>query len=88
MEDYSTCEISDALIQLGSKHGGHLVDISCVSPGSGSAIRVEGPAYTVKMVNFNDEISPKPAIHFVDGAKEGHMIVIDAPAGELWHERI
>jgi regulator of RNase E activity RraA len=82
MEDFSTCEISDALIKLGSKHGGYLPDIHCISPGTASAIRVAGPAYTVKMVLFDDEISPKPATHFVDSAKEGHIILIHAPAGK------
>ncbi|KIM23812.1 hypothetical protein M408DRAFT_332168 [Serendipita vermifera MAFF 305830] len=90
MDDYSTCEISDALIKLGSKHGGHLPDIYCISPGAagtnrtpssdaGPGIRIEGPAYTVKMVLFDDETAPKPTTHFVDGAKDGHIIVIDAP---------
>jgi regulator of RNase E activity RraA len=79
MDDYSTCEISDALIKLGVEHGGLLPDIYCVSPGTSSSVRIEGPAYTVKMVLFNDAAAPKPKAHFVDAAKEGHIIVIDAP---------
>ncbi|KAG8824643.1 hypothetical protein FRC19_001365 [Serendipita sp. 401] len=90
MENFSTCEISDALIKLGSPHGGHLPDIYCVSPplalsslpekGSDvEGIRVEGPAYTVKMVPFHDQVAPKPEIHFVDGVKEDSVVVIDAP---------
>lgn len=79
MDDYSTCEISDALVKLGSPHGGCLVDIHCISPGPYSDLRIEGPAYTVKMVPFDDKVSPKPSVHFVDGAKEGHVIVISAP---------
>lgn len=81
MEEYSTCEISDALIKLGSTHGGLLSDIHCVSPKSGT--RVQGPAYTVKMVPFDDSTAPKPSVHFVDGAKEGHIIVIDSPPGKM-----
>ncbi|PVG00867.1 RraA-like protein, partial [Serendipita vermifera] len=88
MEDYTTCEISDALIKLGSKHGGLLPDILCISPPASSLnkpeegrtyTRIEGPAYTVKMVPFHDTQSPKPQAHFVDAAKEGHVIVIQAP---------
>jgi regulator of RNase E activity RraA len=79
MDDCSTCEISDALIKLGVEHGGLLPDIYCVSPGTSSSVRIEGPAYTVKMVLFNDATAPKPEAHFVDAAKEGHIIVIDAP---------
>jgi hypothetical protein len=90
MEDYTTCEISDALIKLGSKHGGLLPDILCISPPASNlpaskpdegptCIRIEGPAYTVKMVPFHDTQSPKPEAHFVDAAKEGHIIVVQAP---------
>lgn len=86
MEDLTTCEISDALIKLGSPHGGHIPDIYPISPTSSTnasdastPIRVEGPAHTVKMVLFNDKVSPKPMKHFVDAAEEGTVIVIDAP---------
>lgn len=85
MEDLTTCEISDALIKLGSPHGGHIPDIYPISPTSNpnasdsTPIRIEGPAHTVKMVLFNDKDSPKPAKHFVDAAEEGTVIVIDAP---------
>lgn len=83
MENYSTCEISDALIKLGVHHGGYLPDINCVSPGSDSSIRIEGPAYTVKMVSWSDTTLPKPDAHFVDATKEGHIIVIEAPLSKL-----
>lgn len=82
MGDYTSTELSDALIKLGSKHGGYLSDIRHFSPTA--PIRVAGPAYTVQMVPFDDKTSPKPTEHFVDAAPEGHVIVIDAPSGE-WH---
>lgn len=79
MEDLTTCEISDALIKLGSPHGGYIADINPISPTAPSPVRVEGPAHTVKMVLFNDDASPKPSKHFVDAAEGGSVIVIDAP---------
>lgn len=73
----STCEISDALIKLGSPHGGHIPDIHCLSPRSD--VRIAGPAYTVQMVLASDETAPKLSAHFVDTATPNSIVVIDAP---------
>ncbi|KAJ3549994.1 hypothetical protein NMY22_g664 [Coprinellus aureogranulatus] len=75
LSDFSSCELSDALVKLAVPHGGHIPDIHMVSPG-----KICGPAYTVKMVLVSDTEAPKLAGgHFVDQAKEGHVVVIDAP---------
>ena len=80
LADFSTCELSDALIKIGLPHGGHIPDIEQLSPRPGAAeTRICGPAYTVQMVLASDKLSPKPAAHFVDTAPEGSVIVIDAP---------
>ena len=78
---FSTCEISDALIKLGSPHGGYMPDIDLVSslPADTS---VCGPAYTVQMVLASDEGAPKLTEHFVDTATSGSVIVIAAPPGK------
>ncbi|KAI0633525.1 RraA-like protein [Trametes polyzona] len=78
LAEFSTCEISDALIKLGSPHGGHLPDIHMLSPAD-STIRLCGPAYTVQMVLGSDTSAPKPAAHFVDTAPTGAVVVINAP---------
>lgn len=75
---FSTCEISDALIKLGSPHGGHIPDIHMLSP-SDSTVRLCGPAYTVQMVLGSDTSAPKLSAHFVDTAPEGSVVVINAP---------
>ena len=83
LADFSTCELSDALIKLGSPHGGHIPDIHRISAYEGSEDeRVCGPAYTVKMVMANDVTdvnAPRLKEHFVDTAEEGSVMVIDAP---------
>ena len=73
----STCEISDALIKLGSPHGGHIPDIYNLA---NSDLRISGPAYTVQMVLASDQTAPpKLSAHFVDTATPKSIIVIDAP---------
>ncbi|KZT66378.1 RraA-like protein [Daedalea quercina L-15889] len=80
LADFSTCELSDALIKVGLPHGGHIPDIHMYSPHSGASdVRICGPAYTVQMVLASDKQSPRPAAHFVDTASEGSVIVINAP---------
>ncbi|TFK54491.1 RraA-like protein [Heliocybe sulcata] len=77
---FSTCEISDALITLGSPHGGHIPDIHMLSPASEpSETRLCGPAYTVQMVLGTQKDAPKLSEHFVDTAPRGSVVVINAP---------
>jgi hypothetical protein len=89
--DFSTCEVSDALIKLGVPHGGHIPDIHCISPHSrsesgglaqGVPVRLCGPAYTVRMVFTSDRDAPKlQQSHFVDLAPEGSIAFVSAPSG-------
>ncbi|KAI0829797.1 RraA-like protein [Trametes gibbosa] len=78
LADFSTCEISDALIKLGTPHGGHIPDIQMLSP-TDSTIRLCGPAYTVEMVLGSDKSAPKLSAHFVDTAPADSVVVINAP---------
>ncbi|RDX47939.1 RraA-like protein [Lentinus brumalis] len=75
---FSTCEISDAMIKLGSSSGGYIPDIHQFSP-SGTNARICGPAYTVQMVLGSNKDAPKLSSHFVDTAPTGSVIVINAP---------
>ena len=95
--DFSTCEVSDALIKLGVPHGGHIPDIHCISSLSPSEnggraqgvpvpVRLCGPAYTVRMVFLSDRDAPKlQQSHFVDLAPEGSIAFVSAPSG--WSSR-
>ncbi|KAF9792912.1 RraA-like protein [Thelephora terrestris] len=75
---FSACEISDALIKLGSPNGGHIPDIHLVS-SSASSQTICGPAYTVQMAFTSDTSAPKLSSHFIDTAPAGTVIVINAP---------
>lgn len=83
---YSTCEVSDALVKLGVPSGGHIPDIEMYSPrspqdaSSSEPGRICGPAYTVKMVVASDKTSPKPSKHFVDACPNGHVMFVSAPS--------
>lgn len=92
LADFSTCEISDALVKLGLTHnakenpvqrGGFIPDIRMMSPSpndmAGQNTKICGFAYTVKMARADDPYSPKPAQHFVDAAPPGSIAVISAP---------
>jgi len=82
LSEFSACEISDALIKLGSPNGGHIPDIHLVSP-SGSNKLICGPAYTVQMVFSSDISTPRLSSHFIDTAPAGAVIVIDAPPSSV-----
>ena len=78
LAEFSSCEISDALLKLGVPHGGHIPDIRPLSPSSDS-VRLCGPAYTVRMVLASDVAAPKLQGHFVDLIPEGTIAFIAAP---------
>ncbi|WVF71413.1 hypothetical protein IAT40_006217 [Kwoniella sp. CBS 6097] len=88
LEEISTCEISDALVKLGYKTGGHISSMNLYSP-SGSAtenVRVVGPAFTVQLVRQEgpseivDEAKyPRSNEHFVDACPPGSVILISSP---------
>ncbi|KAK0461327.1 ribonuclease E inhibitor RraA/Dimethylmenaquinone methyltransferase [Desarmillaria tabescens] len=78
LAEYSTCEISDALIKLGTPHGGYVPDINLISTLPPDTT-VCGPAYTVQMVLASDQSAPKLSAHFVDTAPASSVIVINAP---------
>ncbi|KAJ3507633.1 hypothetical protein NLJ89_g6193 [Agrocybe chaxingu] len=82
LAQFSTCEISDALIKLSVPHGGLIPDIHMISPTtSNSDVRLCSPAYTVQMVLASNKEAPTLSEHFVDTAVAGSVVVIDAPPG-------
>lgn len=74
---FSTCQIADAFDKLNIK--GHMPDIMMFSPEPDH--RMAGLAHTVQMVPAGGGNVPKPAIHHVDSAPKGSIIVISAPSG-------
>jgi len=80
LAQFSTCEVSDALLKLGLLNGGHIPDIAMISPQNDSGLSLCAPAYTVKMVLASDVAAPRLSHHFVDTAPAGSFIVIDGPA--------
>ena len=82
LAQFSTCEISDALIKLSISHGGYIPDINTITQNSN--VRICGPAYTVQML-LPTSSGSKLSSHFVDTAPSGSIIVIDAPPGSVYH---
>lgn len=81
LEQLTTCEISDALIQLRVPQGGYIPDIYPYSPFQLGNVKLCGPAYTVQMVHADNDSAPRLSNHFVDTAPAGSVIFIDAPLG-------
>jgi hypothetical protein len=83
--DFSTCELSDALLKLGVPHGGHIPDVHRISESSNShSERLCGPAYTVRLVLASDRNAPKLLQgHFVDLAPKDSVVFISAPQGSF-----
>ncbi|KAI0295821.1 RraA-like protein [Multifurca ochricompacta] len=84
--DFSTCELSDALLKLSVPQGGHIPDIYRISPRShseedGTGFRLCGPAYTVRLVLASESDAPKLQGHYVDLAPEGSVAFVSAPPG-------
>ncbi|PWN50300.1 hypothetical protein IE53DRAFT_411013 [Violaceomyces palustris] len=74
--------ISDALVKLKVPNGGHIPGIEIFSPSHlDGETKICGPAFTVKMVAFNDKTSPKSERHYVDAAEPNSVMVITAPEG-------
>ena len=83
LSNFSTCEVSDALIKLGEPNGGHLPDIYRISPSpDGPCPRLCGPAYTVFMDFVSEQKVPNFQGHFVDLAPEGSVVFILVPPGQ------
>jgi regulator of RNase E activity RraA len=81
--NFSTCEVSDALLKLGVLQGGHIPDIHRISPyPHGLCFRVCGPAYTVRLVLASEHDAPKLQGHFIDLAPEGTIAFVSAPPGQ------
>ncbi|MEE9240442.1 MAG: RraA family protein [bacterium] len=74
---FSTCQVADAFDKL--KIRGHMPDIIMFSPEPNH--RMVGPAHTVQMIPAGGAGVPKPAVHHVDSAPPGSVMIISLPTG-------
>ncbi|WRT66290.1 uncharacterized protein IL334_003243 [Kwoniella shivajii] len=81
LEELATCEISDALVKLGYRTGGHIPHLNIYSPREIERVRLVGRAFTVKLVEQEKTgeegtNGPKTQEHFVDAAPEQSIMLI------------
>ncbi|KAI0125265.1 ribonuclease E inhibitor RraA/Dimethylmenaquinone methyltransferase [Xylariales sp. AK1849] len=79
LQDYTTCDVSDALIKLKYRNGGFLSGLTMWSPQrQGGSTKVVGPVYTVKYVPLDDP-APKHPTHYIDAVPAGAVVFVSCP---------
>ncbi|KAF6811595.1 ribonuclease e inhibitor rraa dimethylmenaquinone methyltransferase [Colletotrichum plurivorum] len=80
LENYTTCDVSDALCRLGHPDGGYLPGISMWSPErQGGSTKIIGPVHTVKYA-LHDDLSPACPTHYIDEVPKNSVIFVSSPA--------
>ncbi|KAK3495733.1 ribonuclease E inhibitor RraA/Dimethylmenaquinone methyltransferase [Neurospora crassa] len=80
LQQYTTCDVSDALIKLKYRNGGFLSGLTMWSPHrQEGATKIVGPAYTVQYVPLDDP-RPKHPTHYIDNVPKGSVVFVSAPA--------
>lgn len=74
LKNYTTCDISDALVKLGDGAGGFIPDLKRFSR-NGEGLTMVGPAYTVELAPLDD---PRPELrgNYIDEVKPGSVLII------------
>ncbi|KAK9485387.1 ribonuclease E inhibitor RraA/Dimethylmenaquinone methyltransferase [Lipomyces starkeyi] len=80
LNEFSTCDIGDALVKLKYPYGGFLDGISMYSPDRHDA-KLFGPVITVKMVDAACTSSPSLPKHFCDYNEAGKVMFVSQPHG-------
>ncbi|KAJ5605693.1 ribonuclease e inhibitor rraa dimethylmenaquinone methyltransferase protein [Penicillium lagena] len=79
LQQYTTCDVSDALCKLKFRHGGFLSGLTLWSPQrQEGATKIVGPAYTVKYAPLDDP-APKHPTHYIDSIPEGAVVFVSCP---------
>ncbi|KXJ94048.1 ribonuclease E inhibitor RraA/Dimethylmenaquinone methyltransferase [Microdochium bolleyi] len=82
LQDYTTCDVSDALCKLDKvryRHGGFLPGLSMWSPlRQAGPTKIVGPAYTVKYLPLDDPAGKHPT-HYIDSVPEGAVVFVSSP---------
>ncbi|KAK3694526.1 ribonuclease E inhibitor RraA/Dimethylmenaquinone methyltransferase [Podospora appendiculata] len=80
LQEYTTCDVSDALCKLKFRNGGFLSGLTMWSPQrQDGATKIVGPAYTVQYLPLADP-SPKYPTHYIDSVPEGAVVFVSCPA--------
>lgn len=80
LKNYTTCDISNALVALKYRNGGFLSGLTLWSPDRQSGpTRIVGPAYTVQYAPLADP-APKLPTHYIDGVPAGSVVFVSCPA--------
>ncbi|RKU40404.1 hypothetical protein DL546_000260 [Coniochaeta pulveracea] len=79
LKQYTTCDVSDALVKLDFPNGGFLSGLTMWSPQrqDGTA-KIVGPAYTVKY-SLKDDPAPKHTSHYIDSVPAGAVVFVSCP---------
>ncbi|RYO90109.1 hypothetical protein DL762_002834 [Monosporascus cannonballus] len=81
LQEFTTCDVSDALCKLGQPHGGFLPGLTMWSPQrQDGPTKIIGPAYTVKYVPLDDP-APKHPTHYIDSVPKGAVVFVSCPPG-------
>ncbi|KAI1245799.1 hypothetical protein MGN70_012693 [Eutypa lata] len=79
LQDFTTCDVSDALCKLKQPHGGFLSGLTMWSPQrQDGPTKIVGPAYTVKYVPLDDP-APKHPTHYIDSVPRGAVVFVSCP---------
>lgn len=80
LKQFTTCDVSNALIKLKYRNGGFLSGLTLWSPERQAGdTRIVGPAYTVKYAPLSDP-APKHPTHYIDSVPAGSVVFVSCPA--------
>ncbi|KAL2132614.1 hypothetical protein VTI74DRAFT_3604 [Chaetomium olivicolor] len=81
LQEYTTCDVADALVKLNQPHGGFLPGITMWSPQrQDGPTKIVGPAYTVQYASKDDE-RPKWPSHYIDSVPAGAVVFVTSTPG-------
>ncbi|OIW25717.1 RraA-like protein [Coniochaeta ligniaria NRRL 30616] len=81
LQDYTTCDVSDALCKLNFRNGGFLSGLTSWSPErQAGPTKIVGPAYTVQYAPLDDP-TPKVPTHYIDSVPAGAVVFVSCPRG-------
>ncbi|KAH6656546.1 RraA-like protein [Truncatella angustata] len=79
LKEYTTCDVSDALIKLSYRNGGFLSGLTMWSPQrQDTDTKIVGPAYTVKYDLLSSSMAKRPG-HYIDTVPPNSVLFISTP---------
>ncbi|KAM0802050.1 ribonuclease E inhibitor RraA/Dimethylmenaquinone methyltransferase [Usnea florida] len=80
LQNYSSCDVADALLKLNHPLGGFIPDITMWSPTrQDGPTKIIGPAYTVEYVPKTDTDAPTQKDHFIDHLPPHSILLLSSP---------